>query len=87
MRRAIGSAVLASAVAFALAACGDDAPPAGDDARTIDAGLDGGGADASCFTDPQTHVEIINACTDAEKIYKTPNLPLLLPDGGLPPLP
>ncbi len=36
-----------------------------------------------CFTSPKTHVEIINACTDADKIDKTPNLPLLGPNGEL----
>lgn len=55
------------------------------------AGLPGpGGADAGpgdCYLDPKTHEEIINACTDAVKIAKNPSLPLLLPDGGLPPLP
>jgi hypothetical protein len=40
-----------------------------------------------CFMDAHTHFEIINACTDAQKIDKHPNLPLLLPDGGLPPPP
>jgi hypothetical protein len=78
-----------------LAACGDDAPTF-DDARPADAqpvidaapsDADEPGPDASCFTNPQTHFEIINGCTTAEKIYKTPDLPLLLPDGGLPPLP
>jgi hypothetical protein len=34
-----------------------------------------------------THLEIINACTDATGIAKNPVLPLLLPDGGLPQLP
>ena len=29
--------------------------------------------DASCFTNPTTHNEIINACTTAQKIYKHPN--------------
>jgi hypothetical protein len=36
---------------------------------------------------PSTHEEIINACTDAEVVDKNPKLPLLLADGGLPPLP
>lgn len=40
-----------------------------------------------CFPNPTTHDEIINACTDAQKFDKTPNLPKLLADGGLPPLP
>jgi hypothetical protein len=34
-----------------------------------------------------THVEIINACTDADKVDKVVNLPLQNPDGSLPPLP
>jgi hypothetical protein len=42
---------------------------------------------SDCFTNPKTHFEIINACTDAQKIDKQPSLPLLLPDGGLPPPP
>ena len=65
------------------------APACGDDGETKkDAGVsDAGAPDASCFTDPMTHEEIINACTTAQKIYKTPTLPLLEHDGSLPPLP
>lgn len=44
-----------------------------------------GGPD--CVMNPMTHIEIINACTDAEQVDKAPVLPLLEPDGGLPPLP
>ncbi len=64
---------------------------------TSDASVDGGGAAGNaggadggptdCFTNPKTHFEIINACTSAEKVDKESNLPLLLADGGLPPLP
>jgi hypothetical protein len=56
-------------------------------------GLDSGGptlpdgAPSDCFMNPKTHLEIINACTDAVKITKNPTLALLLPDGGLPPTP
>ena len=56
-------------------------------------GMDGGGptlpdgAPSDCYLNPATHLEIINACTDAVKISKNPTLPLLNPDGGLPPLP
>jgi hypothetical protein len=56
-------------------------------------GTDGGGptlpdgAPSDCYLNPTTHLEIINACTDAVKITKNPTLPLLYPDGGLPPLP
>ena len=40
-----------------------------------------------CFAGvPTTHLEIINACTDAVRITKKPTLPRLLADGGLPPL-
>ncbi|MGQ0506033.1 MAG: hypothetical protein ACT4TC_12025 [Myxococcaceae bacterium] len=41
----------------------------------------------TCFENPTTHVEIINACTTAEAFDKIPTLPLLLPTGELPPLP
>ena len=44
------------------------------------------GAPGDCFANPTNHFEIINACTDAVKIQKKPTLPLLLSDGGLPPL-
>jgi len=56
------------------------------DAGPKDAGTDAA-PDASCFTNPQTHYEIINACTDAQKIYKTSHPPLQNPDGTLPALP
>lgn len=47
--------------------------------------VDGGGQD--CVQNPETHLEIINACTDAVKIDKASHPPLLLADGGLPPIP
>jgi hypothetical protein len=50
----------------------------------------GGGTDAAepeCFTNPQNHHQLLNACTDAARVDKTVTLPNLLPDGGLPPLP
>jgi len=61
---------------------------------TIDGGpnpIDGGrdpvdGGPTDCVQNPKTHAEIINGCTDAVKITKNPTLPLLSPDGGLPPL-
>ena len=74
-----------------LAGCGgggghSDAPPPPPDASMIDGAP---GPDAACFTNPTTHHEIINACTDpgGVKIDKRPDLPLLEPDGTLPPLP
>jgi len=69
-------------LAFA-AACGDDAAD-----RPKDAGIDAPTTpDAGCFENPQTHAEIINACTTAQKVFKKPNLPLLQADGSLPSLP
>ncbi len=65
------------------AACGDSGNSPKDAAVAIDAGA----PDASCFTDPKTHNEIINACTTAVKVFKDSHPPLLNPDGTLPPLP
>lgn len=76
--------------AFALAACGKDNPTAPDadvdavDATPVDAG---GPIDADCVMDPVTSVQLMNACTTAQRIEKHPELPLRLPDGGLPDLP
>jgi len=78
MRALLFGLALASA-----AACGGDGG-----ARPHDAGVDAGGPpDAPCSENPQTHAEIINACTTAQKIIKKPTLPLLNQDGSLPPLP
>ena len=74
-------------LAFA-AGCSDDANSTGKkDAGAVTDAPPSGGPDASCFTNPTNHNEIINACTTAQKIYKTTNLPLLGSDGNLPPLP
>jgi hypothetical protein len=45
------------------------------------------GEPEDCFRNPTTHLEIINACTTAVVIKKTPNLTGLNNDGSLPPLP
>lgn len=63
------------------AAAEEDAATEADASEPEDAGT------PDCFEHPRTHEELINACTDAEKIEKEPTLPLLLRDGGLPPLP
>jgi hypothetical protein len=73
-------------LAFA-AACGDDGATPKDAAVVKDGPVDAGMVDASCFTDPHTNNEIINACTDAQKIYVNDRPALQLPDGGLPALP
>lgn len=72
-----------------MIACGDsnNAPRDGSvtsDAPVIDAPT---GLDASCFTNPTTNEEIINACTTAQKIFKDSHPPLLNADGSLPALP
>jgi hypothetical protein len=80
--------------------CGNDDPPGTDDQDTHDtSGDDPSDPDDpddpddqpddpnACFDNPTTHVEIINACTDAESIIKTPVLPRLNADGTLPELP
>ena len=75
-------------LAFTMACCGDDGATK-KDAGVHDAPVDSGvsGPDASCFTDPHTHNEIINACTGAQKVYKPGRPALELPDGGLPATP
>jgi hypothetical protein len=60
---------------------------AGSNPQGGSAGAAGTGGSPDCVVSPKTHEEIINACTDAEKIDKMPVLPLLNPDGSLPPLP
>lgn len=68
-----------------LAAC-DDGGSNPKDAGPKDGGIDSP-PDASCFENPQTHEEIINACTEAQKIYKDSHPALMNPDGTLPSLP
>jgi hypothetical protein len=50
-------------------------------------GTGGTGGAPDCYMNPMTYLEIINACTNADKVDVSPVLPLLEPDGGLPPLP
>ena len=37
--------------------------------------------------DPNVYTDLLNACTTSFKIDPKPTIPLLFPDGGLPPLP
>lgn len=53
------------------------------DGGVVDAGTPAG----TCIANPTTHLEIINQCTTAVGVAKSPALPLLLSDGGLPALP
>lgn len=65
-----------------------DAGPGSSSGNTLpDAGTLPDGAAKDCYDNPTTHFEIINACTDADKITRNPSLAKLLPDGGLPALP
>ena len=80
------AAIFLAAILALAAACGNDAKTP-KDAGFLDAPAGDAGVDASCFTNPQTNYEIINACTGAQKIYKTGRPPLENPDGSLPPLP
>lgn len=64
----------------------DGAPIPNTEAGLLPDGALPDGAPGDCFMNPTTHEQIINACTDAVRITKNPTLPLLLADGGLPPL-
>ena len=81
--------VLFSLTLMALgASCGDDGTqaPVHDAPPVVDAAVDA--STTACFAGtPTTHEQIINACTNAEEIFKTTHPPLLQADGSLPPLP
>ena len=103
LRFALVSLTLASSLLYVACDGDSNAvkepPITGDSGTTPPPGTDGGpnptdggpnptdGGPTDCFTNPKTHFEIINACTNAVKITKNPTLPKLLADGGLPPLP
>jgi hypothetical protein len=81
--------LLASLSLVLLFACGGDDDgsdnPGTDDAGVGDDGGGGGEGDASCYSNPTTHNQIINACTEAESPPdKDPDLPLLNDDGTVP---
>lgn len=68
----------------------DSGAPPRDTAPASDTGVDAPPVDAgeACFRGtPRTRVEFLNRCTDAETATRTVVLPLLRPDGTLPPLP
>lgn len=87
-------AFLLLALCALTAACDDDTDERpSQDAATLEPDASDETSDTGaeiapdCFEDASTHLAIINACTEAEKVEKDPDLPLLLPDGGLPALP
>lgn len=54
----------------------------------FDAGLDDAGNPKNCFDPPlTTHLQIINACTNADKIVRTPKSSKIPTDGGALPKP
>jgi len=89
-RLALGAALALAIAPFA--ACGNDNKGT-PDAKVIqdppDANVDAMTApsDANCITNPSTPDEMLNACTEAQKVYKNPTLPLLKANGDLPELP
>ncbi|CAN5895007.1 hypothetical protein BH11MYX3_BH11MYX3_22570 [soil metagenome] len=71
------------------AGCGDDGAqqPVHDASPVVDSAIDAT-TGAPCFAGtPTTHEQIINACTNAQEIFKDKRPPLLNMDGSLPSLP
>ena len=57
-------------------------------APKFDAGLDEAGKPKDCFDPPlTTHLQIINACTNADKVVRTPKSSKIPTDGGALPKP
>lgn len=81
-------AIISLFILATLTACpgtGGSSSDAGPDAGTVpDLAT---APDLGCYSNPQTHLELLNACTDSQSFDKTPRLPLARPDGTLPPLP
>lgn len=95
-----GHALLVATVLLGVSTgCSSAAPEQNDDFVESDGGREDGSGDSvsspskesqerpTCFETPSTHFEIINACTDAVRIEKSPELSGLQADGSLPPLP
>ncbi len=72
-------------IALLFTACRSNSHAKNDAGARIDAG----GPDAACVTlgSNPTNDDLMNACTNAQKIYLSPSLPLLGSNGALPPLP
>jgi hypothetical protein len=93
MRLALQGLLVVTCLACGRSSGSQGASPGTDAGPTpVDSGVETGleaSVDApSCFTNPQTYLEIINACTDAEAVDKTDDLsPMSAADGGLQPLP
>ncbi|HVV84811.1 MAG TPA: hypothetical protein VHE35_17225 [Kofleriaceae bacterium] len=89
--KTIASILFASLAALGAAACGDDGASTIDAPviHEVDAGIDAPPADDCFHGTPTTNNELINACPGpgVTRIIKHPDLPLLNPDGTVPPLP
>lgn len=82
----LASVVLMTLVALVVAGCGGNGNNGGD----MGGGGGGGGSDMAgggCVSNPMTHLEIINACTDSQSVDITPFYPSAAPNGMLPALP
>lgn len=79
--RTLARCALPLFLALACSACpSSDTRPSDLGGRTADLA-------PTCVVSPTTHVELLNACTNAEGFDKLPFFPTLAPDGALPPLP
>ncbi len=79
--RTLARCALPLVVALACGACPSGA------SRSIDLGGQTTDLAPSCVVTPTSHLELLNACTNAESFDKQPFYPTLAPDGELPPLP
>lgn len=73
-----------------LVACGDSGSSSPSDlavGQVAPPDLTPPGPDLGCYPHPETYQALLNACTTAMSIDKTPVVPLLNKDGTLPPLP
>jgi hypothetical protein len=93
---AIAMCTLALAITSGSAGCGDNGGNGGSGGGGGGGGGAGGGGGGSaqvdmagpgCSSNPMTHEEIINACTDSQAVDIMPFYPSQAPGGVLPPLP
>jgi hypothetical protein len=87
MRNPIGALLIATSLSSgALVACTNNGTGA-DMGGSPDLSTTPATPDMGCYAKPTTYLELLNACTNAQAIDKTPVTPLLNADGTLPPLP
>jgi hypothetical protein len=90
MKTLLAITALVTSLGLFVAACDDDGTSNGKQDMQPAAGLDMSQQSPdmapTCVMNPMTHLEIINACTDAAE-YDVPSFfPTLAPDGRLPTL-